>query len=121
MSTLKCWICRHPNVSQSKDNKLIDSILGDNKTLECPICYENFDFDNLFFTECKHYACCKCTDSMFKKNAPKSCEISEEILARAHEYHERITSDGSRYRHIIYYNHIINIDNNNIIINIESM
>ena len=69
MSTLNCWMCRHPNVSQSKDRILIDSIVKEKLTLECPICYDTFDLDNLFFTECKHYACVKCTDSMFKKNA----------------------------------------------------
>jgi hypothetical protein len=67
--TINCWICRHPNVSQSKDKILIDSIVKEALALQCPICYDIFDSDNLFFTECKHYACHKCTNNIFKKNA----------------------------------------------------
>ena len=47
--TINCWMCRHPNVSQSKDRILIDSIVKEKLTLECPICYDTFDLDNLFF------------------------------------------------------------------------
>jgi len=68
MSTLNCWMCRHPNVSQSTNKLHVESIIGEDLTLECPICYEAFESSSLFFTECKHYACVKCTDSMFKKN-----------------------------------------------------
>jgi hypothetical protein len=62
-------MCRHPNVKQSKDRILIDSILKEEVILECPICFDTFDSDNLFFTECKHYACLECSCSIFKKNA----------------------------------------------------
>ena len=68
MSTFNCWMCRHPNVSQSKNRILINSIISENNKLECPICYDIFDSNNLFFTECKHYACYKCINCIIKKN-----------------------------------------------------
>ena len=68
MSTFNCWMCRHLNVSQSKDKILINSIINENNKLECPICYDAFDSNNLFFTECKHYACYKCINCIIKKN-----------------------------------------------------
>ncbi len=58
-------MCRHPNIKQSKD---INSIISENNKLECPICYDVFDPNNLFFTECKHYACYKCINGIIKQN-----------------------------------------------------
>lgn len=76
MSTLNCWICRHSNVSQSKNTQLIDYILDKNEKLECPICYDEFNSNNLFFTECKHYACYNCINSLLKIN------FNEELISR---------------------------------------
>ena len=70
MTQFNCWMCRHSNVSQCTDNIIIDSILeGEYKKLECPICYEEFDHNNLFFTECKHYACFDCVDNIRQSNS----------------------------------------------------
>jgi len=76
MTQFNCWMCRHPNVLQCTDNIIIDSILGgESKKLECPICYEEFDHNNLFFTDCKHYACFECIDNITKKSESMSVII----------------------------------------------
>ena len=127
MSTLNCWMCRHPNVSQSKDRILIDSILDEELTLECPICYDTFDLDNLFFTKCKHYACVKCTDSMFKKNSDNNLRPVNLIQPRlsrigyfqVREYEEFTHQNRANLealyieftgRNSVNYNNIININ-----------
>lgn len=102
MAHFNCWMCRHPNVSQCTDNIIIDSILGtENRKLECPICYEEFDHNNIFFTDCKHYACIECVDNIKKKlNRSSSTRF--------------IMNDNNI---IEIYNIIINNINNNNIIN----
>ena len=74
MVYFNCWMCRHPNVLQFKDNIIINNILS-NK-LECPICYDVFNSSNLYFTECKHYACYNCINSLLKIN------FNEELISR---------------------------------------
>ena len=66
-SSFNCWMCRHPNVRQLKDNCTIQSLVDESHTLECPICYEEHDFNGMFFTECKHYACFNCVNIMVKQ------------------------------------------------------
>ena len=114
-------MCRHPNVSRSTNKQLIESIVKEELTLECPICYDAFDSDNLFFTECKHYACIKCTD-MIKKNLRSTRHIYQPSLGYFQDYDEYIgqlpASSRDPFIQIIIYNNIINnninIDNNNI-------
>ena len=115
MKTLNCWMCRHPNVSRSTNKQLIESIIGEELTLECPICYEAFDSDNLFFTECKHYACVKCTDSISKKNAnDQSNQIPSDTYGIDHQL---VRSDiTSAIERATRNNSLIEIYNNNIII-----
>ena len=70
MTSLNCWMCRHPNISQVTDNSVINSIIQDlGTTLECPICYDEFDFNVMYFTNCRHYACKECVNNMRKSNS----------------------------------------------------
>jgi len=78
MSTFNCWMCRHPNIKESKDRILINSIISENDKLECPICYDILDSNNLFFSECKHYACYKCINSIIKKKIDN--QMSRQLL-----------------------------------------
>jgi hypothetical protein len=142
MSTFNCWMCRHQNIKQSKDKILIDSILKEELILECPICYDIFDSDNLFFTECKHYACYKCTNSIIKKILDDNFIPLRSTIGYFQQYNEYIDSIPSQsinydeyigqlpinsrdpfIQIIIYnnniYNNNININNNNINININ--
>lgn len=67
MVSLTCWMCRHPNIYECKDNIAINTIMSGNNVLECPICYESKTFSHLFFTNCKHYACYNCINNMILK------------------------------------------------------
>ena len=115
-------MCRHPNVSQSTNKLHVESIIGEELTLDCPICYDTFESSSLFFTECKHYACVKCTDSMFKKNANDQLESSDQSInyqlvisniASAIERVERGFNISNEIHNIIIRNNMYNHINDN--------